>query len=172
MSVTGSETIGERDQRDVEREDPSVAGKPEIPAEGDEDIPAPDAPRVGRLEEREEPQQDVQQHQHTFVVESDQPTDASGVERGSASTSAAEMVIAGIEVPATAVGELALRLYRAGNVGLALQFSQTPGYHLDLNAEDRQAILRVLGEGPPAGLEELRHALLADHSSGQRQELV
>ncbi len=86
--TTGSERIGARDQRDLEREDPSVAGQPEVPAGGEEDVPAPDAPQVGRREEREERQQAVQQHGDTFAVDSDQPTDTSGVEQESASNRA------------------------------------------------------------------------------------
>lgn len=80
--TTGSEKIGEREQHDVERDDPSIAGQPEVPARGDDDddVPVPDAPGVGRLEEREERQQAVQQHGDTFAVNSDQPTDTSGIE--------------------------------------------------------------------------------------------
>ncbi len=83
--TTGSEKIGAREQRDLEREDPSVAGQPEVPAGGKEDVPAPDAPEGGRREEREERQQAVQQHGDTFDVDSDQATDTSGVEQESAS---------------------------------------------------------------------------------------
>ena len=83
--ATGNEKIGEPDQRDVEREDPSIAGQPEVPAGGDEDVPGPDTPQVGRLEEREQRQHAVQQHGDTFAVDSDEPTDTSGVEQGSAS---------------------------------------------------------------------------------------
>ncbi len=56
------------------------------------------------------------------------------------------MLIAGLEIPASAVGELARRLYQAGNVGLALQFLQNADYPLDLDAEDRQAVVRALGD--------------------------
>ena len=83
--TTGNEQIGEPDQRDLEREDPSIAGQPEVPDRGDEDVSAPDPPQVGRLEEREQRQHAVQQHGDTFAVDSDEPTDTSGVEQGAAS---------------------------------------------------------------------------------------
>lgn len=79
--TTGNDKVGEPDERDLEREDPSIAGQPEIPARGDEAGSAPDAREVGRLDEREERQHAVQQHGDTFAVDSDQPTDTSGVER-------------------------------------------------------------------------------------------
>ena len=89
--TTGTEGIGESDARDAEREDPSIAGKPEVPAFGDEgeggsgDAPTPDAPeQTGRLEEREQRQHGMQQHGDTFAVDSDQPTDTSGIEQSSA----------------------------------------------------------------------------------------
>lgn len=63
--TTGNEKIGEPDERDLEREDPNPR-------------------QVGRLEEREQRQQAVQQHGDTFAVDSDEPTDTSGVEQGSA----------------------------------------------------------------------------------------
>ena len=59
---TGTESIGERDVRDV--------------AEADLEEQA------GRLEERERRRQGVQQHGDTFAVDSDQPTDTSGVPQG------------------------------------------------------------------------------------------
>lgn len=62
--TTGTERIGETE----EREDPSLAGKPEIPA--------------GRLEEREQRQHAEQQHGDTFAVDSEEPTDTSGITRG------------------------------------------------------------------------------------------
>jgi hypothetical protein len=40
---------------------------------------------TGKLEERERRQHAVQQHGDTFAVDSDQPTDTSGVERDSGS---------------------------------------------------------------------------------------
>ena len=70
--TTGTQGIGESDERD----DPSIAGKPEVPAGN---APAADEEETGRLEEREERQHGVQQHGDTFAVESDQPTDTSGV---------------------------------------------------------------------------------------------
>jgi len=73
--TTGTEEIGERD---AEQEDPSIAGKPEIPA-GEEQEP------TGRLEEREQRQHATQQHGDTFAVDSEEPTDTSGVEKDSAS---------------------------------------------------------------------------------------
>ena len=93
MSETsGTDKIGERDARDAEREDPSVAGKPEVPAFGDEAAPATGdeaAPATGedqtdRLEEREQRQHAPQQHGDTFAVESDHPADTSGVSHGAA----------------------------------------------------------------------------------------
>lgn len=72
--TTGTEEIGERDERDAKREDPSIAGKPEIPA-GEEQEP------TGRLEEREQRQHATQQHGDTFAVDSDEPTDTGGIER-------------------------------------------------------------------------------------------
>ncbi len=87
-------------------------------------------------------------------------------------TSDAEMLIAGIEVPAAAIGELARRLYQAGNIGLALQFCENGGYPLELAPEDRGAIIRALGTPPPAGLEELHDALLQTHTSRQYERLV
>jgi hypothetical protein len=80
--TTGTEKMGENDARDAEREDPSIAGKPEVPAFGDEDAPSPDEEQTGRLEEREQRQHAIQQHGDTFAVDSDQPTDTSGVPHG------------------------------------------------------------------------------------------
>ena len=81
--TTGTERIGESDARDAEREDPSIAGKPEVPAFGDEGAaPTADAEQTGRLDEREQRQNAVQQHGDSFAVESDQPTDTSGVPHG------------------------------------------------------------------------------------------
>jgi hypothetical protein len=85
MSETsGTERLGTRDARDVEREDPSIAGKPEVAAFGDEAETGDSTSPAGRLEEREERQQAVQQHGERFAVDSDEPTDTSGIERGSA----------------------------------------------------------------------------------------
>ena len=72
--------IGQSDERDAEWDDPSIAGKPEVPA--GESGPSPDDQTIGRLEEREQRQHGVQQHGDTFAVDSDQPTDTSGVPRG------------------------------------------------------------------------------------------
>ena len=81
MSETsGTRRIGQSDERDAERDDPSIAGKPEIPA-GDSG-PTPDDKTTGRLEEREQRQHGVQQHGDTFAVDSDQLTDTSGVPHG------------------------------------------------------------------------------------------
>jgi hypothetical protein len=60
--TSGTESIGEPDVRDVAEEDLEE--------------------QTGRLEERERRQQGVQQHGDTFAVESDQPTDTSGVPHG------------------------------------------------------------------------------------------
>jgi hypothetical protein len=70
--TTGTEGIGENNERD----DPSNAGKPEVPAG---DAPSVDEQETGRLAEREKRQHGVQQHGDTFAVESDQPTDTSGI---------------------------------------------------------------------------------------------
>jgi hypothetical protein len=43
----------------------------------------PDSSESGRLDEREQRQHGVQQHGDTFSVDSDAPTDTSGVPRGS-----------------------------------------------------------------------------------------
>ena len=75
--TTGTERIGESDARDAERDDPSIAGKPEIPA--GEGPPVPDEQEPGRLAEREQRQHAVQQHGDSFAVDSEQPTDTSGV---------------------------------------------------------------------------------------------
>ena len=72
--TTGTENIGNSDPRDDEREDPSIAGKPEIPA-GEQPEP------TGRLEEREQRQHATQQHGDTFAVDTDEPTDTSGIEQ-------------------------------------------------------------------------------------------
>ena len=89
--TTGTENIGEPDPRDDEREDPSTAGSPEVVASpedaqaayGDEPAAAP-SDQSGRREEREQRQHATQQHGDTFAVESEGPTDTSGVEQGSA----------------------------------------------------------------------------------------
>jgi hypothetical protein len=73
--TTGADKSGQGDQ---EREDPSIAGRPEVPAGS-----VPDTPELGRLEEREQRQQTVQQHGDTFDVDSEQPTDTSGIEQQS-----------------------------------------------------------------------------------------
>jgi len=78
--TTGTRKIGEPDERDPERDDPSIAGKPEVPA--GEAPPTADEDEPGRLEERERRQHGMQQHGDTFAVESDRPTDTSGVPRG------------------------------------------------------------------------------------------
>jgi hypothetical protein len=80
--TTGTEKIGESDARDAEREDPSIAGKPEIPVFGDEGAPETGKEPTGRLAEREQRQQAVQQHGDTFAVDSDEPTDTSGIPHG------------------------------------------------------------------------------------------
>ena len=72
--TTGIEESGDRDEPDPEQEDPSTAGKPEIPAGENQDP-------TGRLEEREQRQHGTQQHGDTFAVDSDEPTDTSGIER-------------------------------------------------------------------------------------------
>lgn len=74
--TTGTEDVGERD---AEQEDPAIAGQPEIPA-GEKQEP------TGRLEEREQRQHGMQQHGDTFAVDSDEPTDTSGIEQSSART--------------------------------------------------------------------------------------
>ena len=76
--TTGTRRIGESDERDAERDDPSIAGKPEVPA-GEGPAAPDDEQETGRLEERKKRQHAVQQHGDTFAVESDQPTDTSGV---------------------------------------------------------------------------------------------
>ena len=80
--TTGTQRIGESDAREAEREDPSIAGKPEIPAFGDEGAPETGKEQTGRLEEREQRQHAVQQHGDTFAVDSDEPTDTSGIPHG------------------------------------------------------------------------------------------
>jgi hypothetical protein len=74
--TTGTEGIGEPEARDAEREDPSVAGRPEVPAFGDEGA-AKTGEETRRLEEREQRQHATQQHGDTFAIESDEPSDAS-----------------------------------------------------------------------------------------------
>ena len=86
--TTGTEKIGESDARDAERQDPSIAGKPEIAAFGDEATVSEE--QTGRLDEREQRQHAVQQHGDTFAVDSDQPTDTSGVPRAAATKSTAQ----------------------------------------------------------------------------------
>ena len=78
--TTGTEETGESDARDAERQDPSIAGKPEIGAFGDEAASVGEE-QPGRLDEREQRQHAVQQHGDTFAVDSAQPTDTSGVPR-------------------------------------------------------------------------------------------
>jgi hypothetical protein len=69
--------IGGSDAREAERDDPSIAGKPEVPAFGDEGAleREPGENQTGPLEERERRQQVVQQHGDTVAVDSDEPTD-------------------------------------------------------------------------------------------------
>jgi hypothetical protein len=88
--TTGTEKIGEGDARDAEGDDPSIAGKPEVTAFGDEAEPEPDEELTGRLEEREQRQQATQQHGDTFAVDSDQPTDTSGVPHGAPNRATAQ----------------------------------------------------------------------------------
>lgn len=77
MSETiGTESIGEDDAREAERQDPSVAGRPEIPAGEQPEL-------TGRRDEREHRQQGMQQHGDTFAVDSEEPTDTSGIDRDS-----------------------------------------------------------------------------------------
>ena len=76
--MSGTRRIGEGDERDAERDDPSIAGKPEVPA-GEGQAAPDDEHETGRLAERGRRQHGVQQHGDTFAVESDQPTDTSGV---------------------------------------------------------------------------------------------
>ena len=79
MSETrGNEEIGEPDERDAQSEDPSTTGKPEITA-GEE---GESGAAIGRLEEREQRQQGVQQHGDTFAVDTEAPTDTSGIRHG------------------------------------------------------------------------------------------
>jgi len=79
----GMDEIGESDKRD-DLEDPSVAGSPEVDASpedaevGADEPPAP-AEQSGRLDEREQRQHGIQQHGDTFAVDSDEPTDTSGI---------------------------------------------------------------------------------------------
>ena len=85
MSETsGTEEIGERDARDSEKEDPSIAGKPEATAFGNEgevnDGSGSGTP--GQLDEREQRQHGVQQHGDAFAVDTDEPTDTSGIPHG------------------------------------------------------------------------------------------
>ena len=83
MSETsGTEEIGESDARDAEREDPSIAGKPETTAFGDQ-VEENDATEMpGRLDEREERQHGIQQHGDAFSVDTEEPTDTSGIPHG------------------------------------------------------------------------------------------
>jgi hypothetical protein len=60
--TTGTESTGEPDVRDVAEEDLEE--------------------QTGRLEEREQRQHGTQQHGDSFAVESDEPTDTSGVPHG------------------------------------------------------------------------------------------
>jgi hypothetical protein len=80
--TTGNEKIGQRDRRDTERDDRSIAGQSELSGAGEERAGAQHAidSATGRLEEREERQHAVQQHGDTFAVDSDEPTDTSGIE--------------------------------------------------------------------------------------------
>ena len=76
--ISGKEEVDEFNDRDTEGEDPSTTGKPEITA-GEE---SESAATAGRLEEREQRQHGVQQHGDTFAVDSDEPTDTSGIPHG------------------------------------------------------------------------------------------
>lgn len=69
MSETqDDEQIGQPDECDDDRQNPSTSCTPEASA--------------GRLEEREQRQHTEQQHGDTFAVDTDQPTDTSGVPTG------------------------------------------------------------------------------------------
>jgi len=70
MTDTGTRR---RDQPDPEREDPSIAGQPEVTAM-DEGANPPDDAKLptGRTEEREERQHARQQHGDTFAVDDEQ----------------------------------------------------------------------------------------------------
>jgi hypothetical protein len=78
--TTGTEEIGQSDARDAEREDPSLAGEPETTTFGDEAEQSDSASgSPGRLDEREQRQHGVHQHGDTFAVETEEPTDTSGI---------------------------------------------------------------------------------------------
>ena len=70
------------------------------------------------------------------------------------------MRIAGVETPDSAVGEMALRLYRAGDINLALRFIQESD-ELEFSAADRRRLVETIDADPAvfAGLADLRAVL-------------
>jgi hypothetical protein len=71
------------------------------------------------------------------------------------------MRIAGIETPNSAVGELALRLYRAGEIHLALRFIQESD-QLEFSDAERRCLIETIDRDPDglADLADLRAVLL------------
>jgi hypothetical protein len=80
------------------------------------------------------------------------------------------MRIAGVEAPDTAIGELALRLYTAGDVGLALAISQETD-RLDLTPDDRQRIVAMIDAGLEQ-LADLRAALVQPNLRSAQGEMA
>jgi hypothetical protein len=82
------------------------------------------------------------------------------------------MLVAGIRVSASAVAELALRLHRVGEIGLANYFGHAVDHvhdELSLTPHDYPLILAVLGDDTPPKLAELRrHLQRGERSQGSR----
>ena len=81
------------------------------------------------------------------------------------------MKVAGIEMPASAVAELALLLHRAGESSLAQHVGRAVDNNraeIGLHAGERETILRILDD-PPVALKELHASLLQEHATWRRR---
>jgi hypothetical protein len=79
------------------------------------------------------------------------------------------MRVGDIEVPASAAARLALRLDRAGEIGLAhrVGIALDTGHDVALSNDDRKTVVRVLADWP-GELAELRDALLSNLRGGNQ----
>ena len=84
----GNEEIGEHDERDAEGEDPSMTGKPEITAAGEEQEGESGA-TPGRLEEREASKESSSTAERSPSTPTSQPTPAASARSAKPSHSAA-----------------------------------------------------------------------------------
>ena len=82
---------------------------------------------------------------------------------GSGRARADGIVVAGVELSASAAAELALRLARANELALSAHVGRAVDHvrdHVDLGPRDLPAILSAIGDEPPPSLVPLQSALL------------